>query len=51
MTTPTYLSLYERRVELVQEALSAHSDLSRKDARGLAVHVLHALDRIPERVR
>ncbi|MCE6996173.1 DUF6307 family protein [Saccharothrix sp. S26] len=51
MTTPTHLSLYERRVELVQEALSAHSDLSRTDARGLAVHVLHALDRIPERVR
>ncbi|WP_367127692.1 DUF6307 family protein [Saccharothrix sp. HUAS TT1] len=51
MTTPTYLSLYERRIELVREALSAHSELSRKDARDLAVHVLHALDRIPENLR
>ena len=51
MTTPTHLSTYERRVELVREALSAHSGLSGKEARGLAVHVLDALDHIPEKVR
>lgn len=51
MTASTYVSLYERRVRLVQEVLSAHAKLSKKDARGLAVHVLGALDHIPERVR
>ena len=48
MTTSTYVSMYERRVKLVQEVLSAHTKLSEKDARGLAVH---ALDHTPERVR
>lgn len=51
MTTSTYLSMYERRVKLVQEVLSAHAKLSAKDARGLAVNVLGALDHIPEHVR
>ncbi|MFD7658188.1 DUF6307 family protein [Actinosynnema sp. NPDC059797] len=51
MTTPTYLSSYERRVELVRETLSAHSGISGKDARELAVRVLDALDHIPEKVR
>ncbi|MEJ2854236.1 MULTISPECIES: DUF6307 family protein [unclassified Saccharothrix] len=51
MTTSTYVSTYERRVELVREALTAHSRLSRQDARALAVHVLDVLDHIPEKVR
>ncbi|WP_196777661.1 DUF6307 family protein [Lentzea aerocolonigenes] len=51
MTTPTYMSLYERRVVLVQETLTAHSKLSAKHARDLAVHVLGSLDHIPEKVR
>jgi len=51
MTTSTYLSVYERRVELVRETLSAHSGISGEEARALAVHVLDALDHIPEKVR
>ncbi|MEU6154959.1 DUF6307 family protein [Actinosynnema sp. NPDC047251] len=51
MTTSTFVSLYEHRIALVQETLSTHSKLSTKDARDLAVHVLVALDRIPEKVR
>jgi hypothetical protein len=51
MTTATYLSLYERRVKLVQEVLAAHTELGAKDAQSLAVHVLAALDHIPEHVR
>ena len=51
MTTPTYLSLYERRVKLVQEVLSEHVKINANDARRLAVHVLGALDHVPEQVR
>jgi hypothetical protein len=51
MTTSTYLSMYERRVKLVQEVLAAHTELSAKDAQGLAMHVLGALDHIPEHIR
>ncbi|WP_167977370.1 DUF6307 family protein [Lentzea indica] len=51
MTTSVYISLYERRIELVQAALTGHSKLSTKDARDLAVHVLRSLDHIPEQVR
>ncbi|MBB4965543.1 DUF6307 family protein [Saccharothrix violaceirubra] len=51
MKTPIHLSAYERRVALVQETLSANSELTRKNARVLAVRVLDALDRIPEKVR
>lgn len=51
MTTPTYMSLYERRLKLVQDTLTEHSELSAKSARAAAVRVLGALDHIPERVR
>lgn len=51
MTTSTYVSSYERRVKLVQEAVSTHSGLGKKEARALAVHVLGSLDHIPEQVR
>ena len=51
MTAPTYVSLYERRLKLVQDTLTEHSELSAKSARAAAVRVLGALDHIPERVR
>lgn len=47
----TYVSLYEQRVRLVADALKQNSTLSEKDAADLAVHVLSALDHIPEKVR
>lgn len=50
-TNGTYVSLYDRRVRLVADALKANSKLSEKDALELAVHVLYALDHIPEVVR
>jgi hypothetical protein len=50
-TNGTYVSLYERRVRLVADAIKAHSKLSEQDALELAVHVLYALDHIPEVVR
>jgi Family of unknown function (DUF6307) len=46
-----YVSLYDQRVKLVADALTAHSKLNGKAATELAVHVLYALDHIPERVR
>jgi len=46
-----YISLYEQRIRLVAHALMQHSKLSEKDAADLAVHVLHAIDHIPEKVR
>jgi hypothetical protein len=49
MTTPTYVSLYERRLKL--DTLTEHSELSAKSAQAAAVRVLGALDHIPERVR
>ena len=47
----TYVTVYEWRVKLVAEALRAHSKLDEKAAREIAVHVLYALDHIPEKVR
>ncbi len=51
ITAKTYISLYEQRIQLVALALTQHSKLSKKDASDLAVHVLYALDHIPEKVR
>ena len=51
-TTPSaHVSLYEQRVALVAHALTQNSKLDDKSAVDLAVHVLHAIDRIPEKVR
>ncbi len=47
----TYVSLYDQRVRLVADALTRNSKLSDKKAMELAVHVLYALDHIPEKVR
>jgi hypothetical protein len=42
---------YERRLRTVADAVRGHSKLSEKAAGEMAVHILHALDTIPERVR
>ena len=47
----TYVSRYDQRVKLVADALMAHSELVEDAAREAAVHVLHALDHEPEKVR
>lgn len=50
-TEKIILSQYEARVKTVTDIVLAHSKLSNKVAGVLAVHVLHALDTIPEKVR
>jgi hypothetical protein len=42
---------YERRVRLVASVIRGHSDLDAAAARELAVHVVHALDHVPEKMR
>lgn len=52
MTTPTPLRTpYIQRVELVKDTMQAHSKLGNKAASEMAVHVLHALNSIPETMR
>jgi Family of unknown function (DUF6307) len=52
MASPiTFRSPYEIRVQLVTDTISAHSKLGNDAAGKLAVHVLHALNSIPEKVR
>jgi hypothetical protein len=51
MTATTHTSVYERRLKMVQDVLSVRAELEDKAARDLAMHVLRALDHIPERVR
>ena len=52
MSSPTMSrSPYVQRVELVSDTIKAHSKLGDKAASELAVHVLHALNSIPEKVR
>jgi hypothetical protein len=52
MTAPVqYISLHDQRVKLVQDALREHSKLGDKASLALAVHVLDALDYMPENVR
>jgi Family of unknown function (DUF6307) len=46
-----YVSLYNLRVQLVQKALKDHSALDDQASFDLAVHVLDALDHIPEKAR
>jgi Family of unknown function (DUF6307) len=42
---------YIQRLELVKDTIRTHSKLGDKAASELAVHVLHALNSIPEKVR
>lgn len=46
-----FLSAYDRRVLLVRDQITAHSTLDEKTAAIIAVHVLHAIDTIPEKIR
>lgn len=52
MTSPTtFRTPYDLRVELVRDTITNHSKLGDKAASELAVHVLHALNSIPEKMR
>lgn len=52
MSSPTmFRSPYVIRVDLVTDTIKAHSKLGDKAASDLAVHILHALNSIPEKVR
>ena len=52
MTTPTVtLSQYENRLKTVSDIVRSHSKLGDKAAGEIAVHILHALDTIPEKIR
>ncbi|MGC7102303.1 DUF6307 family protein [Amycolatopsis lurida] len=46
-----YISRYEQRVKLIGDAVQANSKLKEKEAAALAVHILHAIDSAPERIR
>ena len=46
-----FMSPYEKRLKLVADTISEHEKLGGKAASELAVHVLQALDHIPEKVR
>lgn len=50
-TEQVVLSQYEHRLKTVTDIVREHSKLSAKAADEIAVHVLHALDTIPEKVR
>jgi hypothetical protein len=49
--TTTLQTPYGQRVELVKDTIQTHSKLGDKAASELAVHVLHALNSIPEKIR
>ena len=52
MSSPVmFFSPYQLRVNLVRDTIMARSKLGDKAAADLAVHVLHALDSIPEKMR
>lgn len=44
-------SPYDVRVDLVAETIGAHTKLKNDAARELAVHILHTINTIPEKVR
>ncbi|MDG4663666.1 DUF6307 family protein [Mycobacterium sp. 236(2023)] len=50
-SSTTFPTPYEKRVQLVQDTIEGHSELDREAAGSLAVHVLHVLDSIPEKMR
>jgi Family of unknown function (DUF6307) len=52
MASPvTFRTPYDIRVELVTHIIETHSTRDAAAARELALHVLHALNSIPEKVR
>lgn len=50
-TEKKYISAYDRRVNLTTDAIRQHSEMDEETATKLAIHVLHALDHIPEKIR
>ncbi|HEX3588361.1 MAG TPA: DUF6307 family protein [Pseudonocardiaceae bacterium] len=48
---PIVLSGYDLRLKTVADAVRAHTKLGEKAANEVAVHVLHSLDTIPEKIR
>jgi hypothetical protein len=50
-SSTTLLTPYDLRVQLVSDTIAAHTKLSDKAAGELAVHVLHTLNSIPEKIR
>lgn len=51
VTATTLRSPYEKRVQLVHDTLRANSTLDDATAGDLAVHILEALNAIPEKIR
>ncbi|BBZ62599.1 DUF6307 family protein [Mycolicibacterium monacense] len=52
MASPiTFRTPYDVRVDLVKNTITAHSDLDDAAAGELAVHILHTLNSIPEKMR
>lgn len=51
VTETPFLSAYDRRVILVRDQITAHSTIDEKAAAVIAVHVLNAIDTIPEKIR
>jgi Family of unknown function (DUF6307) len=51
MAKTEFLTRYEQRIRFVQNTIQEHSKLGDKASRDLAVHVVHALDHIPETTR
>jgi hypothetical protein len=52
MSSPTtFRTPYDVRLELVKDTITSHSKLGDKAAAELAVHVLHTLNSIPEKMR
>jgi len=47
----TLLTQYDRRRKLVQDIVKDNSGLTDDAAADIAVRVLHALDRVPEKLR
>lgn len=50
-TKATFVTPYDLRVQRVKDTVRTHTKLDEKTASALAVHVLHAIDTIPEKVR
>jgi Family of unknown function (DUF6307) len=52
MASPTAIRTpYDVRVDLVKNTITAHTELEDTAAGELAVHVLHTLNSIPEKMR
>ena len=52
MASPTMIRTpYEIRLDLVKDSITTHSKLGDKAAAELAVHILHTLNSVPEKMR